>query len=199
MLLDAAREARREPAIWDAGQAAYDAPQQLRARKLVEEHYDTLIGIARAKRRRASLGDTVATVDLLHDAYVRIGGETVFANDAHFIRSVNLAMRHVIIDHARAKLTDKRGGGQRAVTLDDRSYLLPEFSETPEQLVGIARLLRALEAINPRWLQVVDARYFGGMTEDETANVLGVSTRTIRRDWTEARQWLASQMGVAAA
>ncbi len=108
-------------------------------------------------------------------------------------------MRHVIIDHARRKLGDKRGGGERDVTLDERSPVLPEFSETPEELVGIAQLLRALEACNPRWLKVVDARYFGGMTEDETASVLGVSTRTIRRDWTEARHWLAEQMGLAAA
>jgi RNA polymerase sigma factor (TIGR02999 family) len=130
---------------------------------------------------------------------VRIGGETLFDDGAHFIRAVNLAMRHVIIDHARRKLADKRGGGANAVTLDDRSGLLPEFSETPEELVGIAQLLRALEACNPRWLKVVDARYFGGMTEDETASVLGVSARTVRRDWTEARQWLAERIGLAAA
>lgn len=185
--------------LTDAGPEAYCPDQKRRAEALVSEHYDTLIGIARAKRRRSGLGDTVNTVDLLHDAYIRIGGNTLFGDDAHFIRSVNLAMRHVIIDHARRKLADKRGGGNRAVTLDDQSPLLPEFSETPEQLVGISQLLRALESRNPRWLQVVDARYFGGMTEEETATVLGISARTVRRDWTEARQWLASQMGVAAA
>lgn len=183
----------------DAGAQAYCPDQKRRAETLVADHYGTLIGIARAKRRRSSLGDTVSTMDLLHEAYVRIGGGTMFGDDAHFIRAVNLAMRHVIIDHARRKLAGKRGGGNRAVTLDDQSPLLPEFSETPEQLVGIGQLLRALEARNPRWLQVVDARYFGGMTEEETATVLGVSTRTVRRDWTEARQWLAGQMGVAAA
>lgn len=182
-----------------AGLVAYDAIERERAEALICEHYDTLIGIARAKRRRNGLNDTVSTVDLLHEAYVRIGGQTLFDDGAHFIRAVNLAMRHVIIDHARRKLADKRGGGERDITLDEYSPVLPEFSETPEELVGIAQLLRALEACNPRWLKVVDARYFGGMTEDETASVLGVSTRTIRRDWTEARQWLAQQMGLAAA
>lgn len=182
-----------------AGLVAYNPIERERAETLIAEHYDTLIGIARAKRRRNGLSDTVSTVDLLHEAYVRIGGQTLFDDGTHFIRAVNLAMRHVIIDHARRKLADKRGGGERDVTLDERSPVLPEFSETPEELVGIAQLLRALEACNPRWLKVVDARYFGGMTEDETANVLGVSTRTIRRDWTEARQWLAGQMGLAAA
>lgn len=182
-----------------AGSIAYAQEERQRAETLIAEHYDTLIGIARAKRRRNGLSDTVSTVDLLHEAYVRIGGKALFDDGAHFIRAVNLAMRHVIIDHARRKLADKRGGGERDVTLDEHSPVLPEFSETPEELVGIAQLLRALEACNPRWLRVVDARYFGGMTEDEAADVLGVSTRTIRRDWTEARQWLAERMGLAAA
>jgi len=181
-----------------AGSIAYGPAERERAETLVAEHYDTLIGIARAKRRRNGLSDTVSTVDLLHEAYVRIGGEALFDDGVHFIRAVNLAMRHVIIDHARRKLADKRGGGESAVTLDERSPVLPEFSETPEELVGISQLLRALEAFNPRWLKVVDARYFGGMTEDETADVLGVSARTIRRDWTDARQWLAERMGMAA-
>ncbi|MFN7176101.1 MAG: ECF-type sigma factor [Thermaurantiacus sp.] len=183
----------------DAGALAYAPQEARRADALISAHYDTLLGIARAKRRRAGLGDTVSTVDLLHDAYVRLGCNTRFVDDAHFIRSVNLAMRHVIVDHARRKLADKRGGGERAVTLDERSPVLPEFSETPEELVGIARLLKALEAVNPRWLLVVDARYFGGMTEGETANVLGVSERTIRRDWADAREWLAGKLGVATA
>jgi RNA polymerase sigma factor (TIGR02999 family) len=183
--------------VANAGALAYAPQEALRADTLISGHYETLVGIARAKRRRARLGDTVSTVDLLHEAYVRVGGEARFADDNHFIRAVNLAMRHVIIDHARRKLAEKRGGGERAVALDERSPVLPEFSETPEELVGIARLLKALEAVNPRWLLVVDARYFGGMTEDETAQVLGVSTRTVRRDWTEARRWLAGQMGLA--
>ncbi|OBV10824.1 ECF-type sigma factor [Erythrobacter dokdonensis] len=203
MLLDMRSADIRGSQAWEgedfAGSIAYAPDERERAEALISEHYDTLIGIARAKRRRNGLSDTVSTVDLLHEAYVRIGGQTLFDDGAHFIRAVNLAMRHVIIDHARRKLADKRGGGERDVTLDERSPVLPEFSETPEELVGIAQLLRALEACNPRWLKVVDARYFGGMTEDETASVLGVSARTIRRDWTEARQWLARQMGLAAA
>jgi RNA polymerase sigma factor (TIGR02999 family) len=183
----------------DAGVEAYAADEAHRANALISEHYEALVGIARAKRRRAKLGDTVTTIDLLHEAYVRVGGDARFVGENHFIRAVNLAMRHAIIDHARRKLADKRGGGERAITLDERSPVLPEFSETPEELVGIARLLKALESVNPRWLLVVDARYFGGMTENETAEVLGVSPRTVRRDWTEARQWLAAQLGLAAA
>ena len=203
MLLDMRSADIRADQAWEgedlAGAIAYAQAERERAETLIAEHYDTLIGIARAKRRRNGLSDTVSTVDLLHEAYVRIGGKALFDDGVHFIRAVNLAMRHVIIDHARRKLADKRGGGKRDVTLDERSPVLPEFSETPEELVGIAQLLRALEACNPRWLKVVDARYFGGMTEDETASVLGVSSRTVRRDWTEARQWLAERMGLAAA
>lgn len=192
------RDASPHMAVSDAGALAYAECARQHARTLIERHYALLIDVARAKRRRARLGDTMSTIDLLHEAYARLGVRDGFVDDAHFVRAVNLAMRHVIIDHARAKLTGKRGGGQRAVTLDDRSPVLPEFSETPEQIVGIASLLEGLEAMNPRWLLVVDARYFGGMTETETAQVLGVSERTIRRDWTEARAWLAEQMGIAA-
>lgn len=203
MLFDMKSAQTTKTETWEgedfAGLIAYERGERERAEGLIAEHYDTLIGIARAKRCRSGLRDTMSTVDLLHEAYVRIGGKALFDDGAHFIRAVNLAMRHVIIDHARRKLADKRGGDNRDFTLDERSPILPEFSETPEELVGIAQLLRALEACNPRWLKVVDARYFGGMTEHETADVLGVSTRTIRRDWTEARQWLAEKMGLAAA
>jgi DNA-directed RNA polymerase specialized sigma24 family protein len=81
------------------------------------------------------------------------------------------------------------------VQFEETDAWLPEFSETPEQLVGIAHLLGRLEQQNPRWLQVVDARYFSGMTELEAAITLGLSERTVRRDWQEARNWLAGELG----
>lgn len=113
------------------------------------------------------------------------------------MRTASLAMRQVIVDHARARLTDKRGGGQSTASLEEAEQFNAEFSETPEQIIAIADLLERLEQENPRWMRIVDARYFAGMTEDETAEALGLSTRTVRRDWRAARDWLAHALGVA--
>ena len=104
-------------------------------------------------------------------------------------------MRCVIVDHARRKHAAKRGG--TALSIDADESLLPEFAETPEQVVAIAELMDRLAAENERWMLVVDARYFSGMTEAETALTLGISERTARRDWQEARSWLALALGVA--
>ena len=73
---------------------------------------------------------------------------------------------------------------------------MPEFTETPEQVVGISQLLEQLASSNPRWMRVVDARYFSGMTEKETAEILGMSERTVRRDWREARDWMATRLQI---
>lgn len=175
----------------------YGAREKDLAARLVSEHYDTLVRIARAKRRRSNLGSTYSTTDLLHEAFARLGGRDDYTSAPHFIRACILAMRHVIIDNARRKLCEKRGAGTVAIPIEDAAGWLPEFSETPEELVEIADLLAKLEEANPRWLRVVDARYFAGMTEAEAAATLGLSERTVRRDWRDARDWLAERMTAA--
>jgi RNA polymerase sigma factor (TIGR02999 family) len=176
---------------------SYSEPEQTVASQLVEEHYALLIRIARAKRRRAGMGETWNTIDLMHEGFARLKGRDDFASGPHFLRACILAMRHVIIDYARRRSRDKHGAQVTHVPLDEVESWLPEFSESPEELVAIAALLDDLERINPRWLRVVDARYFGGMTETEAALALGVSERTVRRDWQEARGWLATRLGRA--
>ncbi len=179
-----------------ASTIGYSPEEQSLAKRLIEENYDVLISVARAKRRRARLGESLATVDLLHEGFLKVGGQRDWHSNEHFVRAVVLAMRHVIVDHARRRSAEKRGGGVRPVSLDLVEPVLPEFSESPEELVAIGELLTKLGELNPRWLHVVDARYFGGMTESEAAEVLGVSERTIRRDWADARDWIADQLGV---
>ena len=175
---------------------AYDSSELTAADALFEEHYDRLLAIARDRRRRGGASDTLRTADLLHEAFLRMDTRREYADVQHFLRSAALAMRHTVIDHARKRLAARRGSGQRPVPLDDDDAL-PEFSETPEQIVAISQLLGDLEAHNSRWLRVVDARYFAGMTEVETADLLGVTDRTVRRDWTAARDWLAQRMDAA--
>ncbi|MEL6367553.1 MAG: ECF-type sigma factor [Pseudomonadota bacterium] len=160
------------------------------ADRLFRENYDALMNIARMRRRRAQL-DTMNTVDLLHESYLKLGKGSGYQSVQHFQRTASLAMRHVIVDHARRRISEKRGGAQRDVPLDAVEEMLPGFSETPEQVVLIAELMDQLGKVRERWMHIVDARYFAGMTEEETAYLYGISVRTVRREWAEARKWLA--------
>lgn len=175
--------------------SSYSPLERDLAERLIVDNYDQLVQIARQKRRRSGSQSTLATIDLLHEGLLKLGTDRGWHSREHFLRSANLAMRCVIVDHARRRQAAKRGGD--AVQVDVDEGLLPEFAETPEQVVAIAELMAQLAAENKRWMLVVDARYFSGMTEPETALALGISERTARRDWQEARQWLARQLGVA--
>ena len=151
--------------------------------------------IARRKRRRSDRDLTLSTIDILHESFIKLRRSDTWASEQHFLRSAVLAMRHVLCDYARRKLTAKRQAVS-TVPIDEIESVLPEYSETPEQLIGIAELMGRLADDQPRWAQVVDARYFSGMTEDETAELLDVSVRTVRRDWKSARAWIASELSV---
>ena len=165
------------------------------AEGLAQAGYDALLTLARNRRRRAGFSDTMLTEDVLHESFLKLSGRTVWQSQEHFLRTASLAMRQVVVDHARRKLADKRGGGQADARLDDAADLVAGFGETPEQIVIIDDLLRKMAQENPRWPRIVDARYFAGLTEEETAALLGLSERTVRRDWKAARAWLAERMG----
>ncbi|HFB55587.1 MAG TPA: sigma-70 family RNA polymerase sigma factor, partial [Hellea balneolensis] len=163
--------------------------------RLIELHYETLKTIARAKRRRAGVGQTMLTTDVLHESWLKLKSKGGWADEAHFMRTAALAMRHVLVDYARAKLSQKRGEKARHDCYDDLADCLPEFKETPEQIIIISDMLGKLKAMNPRYVKIVDLRYFGGFTESETAEILGVTDRTVRRDWKITKAWLAAEMG----
>jgi RNA polymerase sigma factor (TIGR02999 family) len=171
----------------DALPEGYSAQDNSLASELVSAFHAELIGIARARRRRTNASDTLMTLDVLHEAFLKLDGKQGFRSPSHFLAVASLAMRQVIVDHARRKLAEKR---QKA-----EDVRLAGFGESPEQMVAIGQLLDSLGAHNPRWLRIVDARYFAGLTEAETAAVLGISERTVRRDWQDARRWLAKRLG----
>ncbi len=173
---------------------AYDEDETALAQHLVTVHYRQLLNMARQKRRRSGLGDTMQTSDVLHETYLKLSGQRVWQSPDHFLRTAALAMRQVIVDHARKKCAVKRGDGQKAISLDDAEAFLPEYKESPEDIVKIADLFDRLEHENPRYVRIVDARYFSGMSEAETAQALNVSERTVRRDWQQAKAWLAEQL-----
>jgi RNA polymerase sigma factor (TIGR02999 family) len=152
--------------------------------------YEELREIARLHLRRERDDHTLQTTALVHEAYVKLSArpEIEWREPARFRAFVSKAMRHVLIDHARSRATDKRGGGAIHVTL------VPGLDATqPEASVDLLDLDRALEqlgAFDERLVQVVECRFFGGLTAQETADTLEISTSTVERDWTRARVYL---------
>lgn len=172
----------------------YTEEERNMAGSLLEQAYEPLLNIARNRRRRVGFNATMMTEDILHDCFLKLSGKTIWQSQEQFMRTASLAIRQVIVDHARKKLTLKHGSGKSNFTYNDNEPVLPEYSESPEQILAISDLLEQLEAKKPRLSKVVDARYFAGLTEAETASALGVSERTVRRDWQIAKAWLAEKM-----
>lgn len=170
---------------------AYDAATCEGAHALVVRHYEGLKALARAQRRRREASQALRTTELVHECFLKLRAEPGWHDDEHFLRTASLAIRQVLLDEARRALSAKRGGGSVHVPLTDQHEVLACFHEGPEQIVAIGDLLTRLGELGPRLVQVVDCRYFAGYTEAETAELLGVTERTVRRDWTRARAWLA--------
>lgn len=168
------------------------------ADRLVPLLYDELRRIARRELRRERPGHTLSTTALVHEAYLRLAGpsELSHTDRARFLAASAIAMRRVLIDHARRQQAGKRGGAWKRVSLSGVALAAEEPGET---LLVLDGALQELSAANPRLATVVDCRFFGGMTEEETAVALGVTARTIRRDWLKAKAWLAHSLDAAQA
>jgi RNA polymerase sigma factor (TIGR02999 family) len=151
--------------------------------------YEELRRIARRALRRERTGHTLGTTGLVHEAYLRLADQTrlEYHDRAHFYGIAARAMRHILVDYARRHGAAKRGGDQRAVVLDEAVL---NIEDRAEALLGLDEALKDLEALDPRLGQVVQCRFFGGLTEEETGEVLGVTARTVRRDWLKAKGWL---------
>lgn len=156
---------------------------------LVPLLYDELRRIASRQLRRESAGHTLQTTALVHEAWLRLVDQTRirWINRAHFFAVASRLMRRILVDHARRVNAGKRGGGWRRLDLDDAEIPLEERAGV---LVQLDEALERLAALNPRLTRVVECRFFGGMTEEETAAALGVTDRTVRRDWVKAKAWL---------
>ncbi|MFC3301862.1 sigma-70 family RNA polymerase sigma factor [Parvularcula lutaonensis] len=182
-------------ALQDQLASAYTLQEEQAAAVLVEEHYDALLRIARSKRRRHAVPISLLTHDIVHEALLKLSGTVTWTSNDHFVSTAVLAIRQVICDYARRRTTASRDRFAE-VPMEQASPLFPEFEETPEDIVAITNLISAMGVQDARWPRLLDARYFSGMTEEETAELMGCSTRTVRREWRAARNWLAQQMAV---
>lgn len=159
--------------------------------RLVPLVYRELRALAGAQLRRESEGHTLTPTALVHEAYLKLtpGAALASRDRAHFLAIASRAMRQVLVDHARARLAGKREGGWDRATLTEGIVGTREVD--PAELVALDEALRSLD---DRQRQVVECRVFGGMEETEIAGALGVSERTVRRDWVKARAWLIHLM-----
>ena len=144
--------------------------------------------LRRTARRELAMrpSDTLFTTALVHELYLKFSRtpRANWQNRAHFLRAAAVAMRHILVDRARRRTAEKRGGVHRTVTLDDGLTAADSQAET---MLELHEALDELALLDQRLARVVECRFFGGMTEQETAEALNVTERTVRRDWVKAR------------
>jgi RNA polymerase sigma factor (TIGR02999 family) len=167
------------------------AETQRMAAALVPLMYQDLRRIARRERHRVNAGVTLQTTALVHEAYLKLEHLDSFNDSEHFLRACALAMRHILVNHARDRMASKRGGGVANIPLDEA----PEVSgASDEVLLQINDALVSLAQLSPRLAQVVECRFFAGYDDAETARALRLTDRTVRRDWVKARAWLRREL-----
>ncbi len=155
--------------------------------------YHELRRIAHRTLGPGRTGDTLGTTALVHEAYLKLVDQarTDWRNRAHFYAVSAMAMRQILVDHARARAAVKRGGGRRGVSLDDATLSVEEQAEA---VLDLDEALQKLSNLDERLSRVVECRFFGGLSEEETAEVLGVTARTVRRDWVKAKALLYEEL-----
>jgi RNA polymerase sigma factor (TIGR02999 family) len=163
------------------------------AEKLMPLVYSELKRVARAYMRRERPGHTLQTTALVHEAYLRlIRQENVrWHGRSHFFGIAAQLMRRILIDHARGHLREKRGGAVVALHLDEALVFSPEHSQ---ELVRLDEALDRLAKLDPRQSRIVELRFFGGLSVEETAEYLGISPKTVKRDWAVAKAWLHAEV-----
>lgn len=159
--------------------------------------YDELRGVARQWLARERSGHTLGATALVSEAYLRLARQNrIEARDRQqFFAVAANTMRRVLVDYARTRNRDKRGGGVVAIPLDEAHAFLD--AEEAEEVIALDGALERLAALDPRAARVVEQRFYAGLTVDEIAEVLGVSPRTVHRDWITARAWLRKEVGHA--
>jgi RNA polymerase sigma-70 factor, ECF subfamily len=172
--------------------------------------YEELRQLAQRHLRRERSNHTMQKTALVNEAFMRLVGQQSvdWQSRAHFIGLASKLMRRVLVDYARARLADKRGGGAGVLSLDEMAA--PEADEAPdttptalqhldahtqEEVSAIDQALVRLEQIDARQAQIVEMRYFGGLTVEQTAEAIGISEATVKREWTLARAWLRRELG----
>jgi RNA polymerase sigma factor (TIGR02999 family) len=171
-----------------------NAPEDVRriASELLPAFYQQLRRVAHRTRSRFGAGHTLQTTALVHEAYLRLGQSRSFADETHFLRASALAMRHAVINHAQSRLAEKRGGGGQHVTLSNVADL---SIDSDEGMLALHEAMERMAKDMPRLADVVECRFFGGYSEEDTARALNMSLRTVQRDWLKARAWLFRELG----
>ena len=154
--------------------------------------YDELRRLARSHMRRERPGHTLATTGLIHEAYLRLIGQQVeWKSRSHFFGIAGQMMRRVLVDYAKSHHRAKRGGGAIKLSLDDVALV----SKTPDMdLVALDEALNRLEMVDPQRGRIVELRFFAGLSNEEAAEVLEISTATVQRQWAGARAWLYHEL-----
>ena len=167
--------------------------------RLFSALYAELRRIARLERRRLHHGETLNTTAVVHEAYVKLlrDEELPWESRGHLLGTAALAMRHLLVDRARVRLAAKRGSGETPMALDDD--LPVEAVQRSEEVLALDEALRRLEHTNSRLAQVVELRFFGGLSQEEIGEVLGLDVRTVHRDWQKARAFLHHQLAATGA
>ena len=172
---------------------AWGKGDQTALERLMPLVYEELRRMARRYMNRQRPGHTLQSAALVNEAYLRLidSNQVQWQDRTHFFAVSAQLMRRVLVDFARARSNLKRGGGALRVALDEA----PESAaDRGADLIALDDALNALAAMNPRQSQIVELRYFGGLSEEETAEALKISTRTVRRDWSLARAWLYREL-----
>ena len=161
--------------------------------KLVLMIYADLRRLARRRGSGSPIPTTLGTTGLVHECYLRLAGapREQIADRGHFFNLASRIMRQILCDYARRSLTAKRGSGNEA---DDVDEVDPAERGEVENLIALDDLLTRLETENPAWAKVFECRFFAGLSDEETAQAMGVALRTAQRDWHDAREWLAQRM-----
>ena len=156
--------------------------------------YEELRRLAHRQLGRERPGHTLDTTAVVHEAYLKLADQSRvrWSDRSHFFAVATQAMRRILVDYARRYRADKRDGARERVSLDDAAVVAEERAAG---LVALDEALSELAAVDARLSRVVECRFFGGLTEEETAEVLGVTARTVRRDWTKAKGWLSQMLG----
>ncbi len=160
--------------------------------RLVTLAYDDLRAIAH-RRLQAGHGDDLATTALVHEVYLRLVGRVdgQWESRSHFYSFASRAMRHILVDHARRRNAERRGGGAVSIPLDEE---LVANTDDSADVLGVDEAVERLAQRHPRMAQVVELRFFGGLTVPEVAEVLDASVRTVEREWTRARAYLLESL-----
>ncbi|PWT95067.1 MAG: RNA polymerase subunit sigma-70 [Blastocatellia bacterium] len=168
---------------------AWSSGDQTARDRLIPLVYEELHRLAHRYMKRESPGHTLQTSALVNEAFVKLVDQrdVRWRNRAHFFGIAAQLMRRILVDHARGRQTAKRGGGVHAISFDDGLYVSEKRSA---EVVAIHEALEQLTKFDQRKGQIVELRFFGGLSIDETAEVLGVSPGTVMRDWTLAKAWL---------